>query len=55
MFTYEVICEKPGADISIYQATDFKLTPDGYVLYNANTGATTVVEDVIGLIIRSAK
>ena len=55
MFTYEVICEKPGANISVYQATDFELTPAGYVLYNANTGATTVFEDVVGLIISLAK
>lgn len=55
MFTYEIICEKPGADISVYQVTDFKLTPDGYVLYNENTGTVTVVEDVIGLVICPVK
>lgn len=55
MFIYEVICEKPGADISVYQATDFELTSDGCILYNESTGAITVAEDVIGLIIRPAK
>ena len=49
MFIYEVICEKPGADIYVYQVTDFELTPDGYVLYNANTGATAVVDNVIAI------
>jgi hypothetical protein len=47
---YEIICDT-GADISIYQATDFELMSDGYALYDESTGAVIVAEDVIGLTI----
>lgn len=48
---YEIICDKLGADVSVYQATDFELMPEGCILYNEITGTVIVIEDIVGLII----
>lgn len=48
---YEIICDSLGADVSVYRATDFKLTPDGCILYNENIGSVIVVENIMDLII----
>ena len=48
---YEIICDSLDADVFVYRATDFEITPDGCVLYNENTGSVIVVENVMDLTI----
>ena len=48
---YEIICDILGADVFVYRATDFEITPEGCILYNENTGSVIVVENIIGLTI----
>ena len=48
---YEIVCDSLGTDISVYRATDFKITPEGCILYNENTDSVVVVENITGLIV----